>query len=128
MAQALLRQLAYFPKEDYHEIYKEHTQIAILTIGGNNMLDGLLRDFDNKIVQFKEVLINFLTKIGMKVLIASVYDPTLNDDNLDFMGIDPKMARENHKKVNELLEKLGNKYICTSKFTYYLNRSNIQSF
>lgn len=34
------------------------------------------------------------------VLIGTVYNPTFGDDRLDFAGVAPMLARENHRRVN----------------------------
>jgi len=89
---------------------KEDNAMAIITIGGNDLLDGMARDSE-KIKQFEEYLTNFLEEIAIRpVFIGTIYDPTLNDDKLNFIGGDPKILRENHKKANDVITKLGKKY------------------
>lgn len=75
--------------------------VAILTIGGNDLLRGLLVDRGPGIEAFASALESFVRDLGIRpVLIGNVYDPTFGDDSRDFTGVDPAHARERHRRVN----------------------------
>lgn len=77
---------------------------AILTIGGNDLLRGLLVDGGPGIAAFATALTAFLRDLPVRpVLLGNVYDPTFGDDALNFTGVDPALARENHRRVNAVL-------------------------
>src|SRR5215212_1429703 len=63
---------------------------AILTVGGNDLLRGLLVDDGPGIAAFATSLDVFLRDLPMRpVLLGNVYDPTFGDDNFNFTGVDP---------------------------------------
>lgn len=78
--------------------------IALLTIGGNDLLRGLAADTGAGIRRFEAELERFLRALPVRpVLIGNVYDPTLGNDANNFLGIDARIARANHRRVNEVL-------------------------
>ena len=79
--------------------------VAILTIGGNDLLHGLAADgSDRSLSDFERSLRSFITALPIRpVLIGNVYDPTFGDDRKNFLGIDPEIARANHGRVNAIL-------------------------
>jgi acyl-CoA thioesterase I len=84
---------------------------AILTVGGNDLLRGLLVDDGPGIAAFATSLDVFLRDLPMRpVLLGNVYDPTFGDDNFNFTGVDSELARENHRRVNSVIAELANKY------------------
>ncbi len=84
---------------------------AILTIGGNDLLRGLLVDHGPGIADFATALDAFLRDLPVRpVLLGNVYDPTFGDDALNFTGVDPLLARENHRRVNAVIAELASKY------------------
>src|SRR5215213_7787396 len=84
---------------------------AILTVGGNDLLRGLLVDDGPGIVAFATSLDAFLRDLPMRpVLLGNVYDPTFGDDTLNFTGVDSELARENHRRVNSVIAELANEY------------------
>ena len=84
---------------------------AILTIGGNDLLRGLLVDHGPGIAAFATALDAFLRDLPVRpVLLGNVYDPTFGDDALNFTGVDPELARENHRRVNAVIAELAGKY------------------
>jgi len=84
---------------------------AILTIGGNDLLRGLLIDRGPGIAAFATALDAFLRDLPVRpVLLGNVYDPTFGDDALNFTGVDPALARENHGRVNAVITELANRY------------------
>ncbi len=86
----------------------EGSSIALLTIGGNDLLIGLLDDSGLKMEAFARKLDQFLQGLPIRpVLIGSVYDPTFGNDALNVFGVDPAWGRENHRRVNAILADLG---------------------
>jgi predicted esterase len=84
---------------------------AILTIGGNDLLRGLLVDRGPGIAAFATALDAFLRDLPVRpVLLGNVYDPTFGDDALNFTGVDPTLARENHRRVNAVIAGLASTY------------------
>ena len=84
---------------------------AILTVGGNDLLRGLLVDRGPGIAAFATALDAFLRDLPVRpVLLGNVYDPTFGDDALNFTGVDPELARENHRRVNAVLAELAARY------------------
>jgi predicted esterase len=84
---------------------------AILTVGGNDLLRGLLVDRGPGIAAFATALDAFLRDLPVRpVLLGNVYDPTFGDDALNFTGVDHELARENHRRVNAVLAELAAKY------------------
>ncbi|MEA2574725.1 MAG: hypothetical protein QOH93_2023 [Chloroflexia bacterium] len=85
--------------------------VAMLTIGGNDLLGGLVTDNGPGIRQFEQTLEAFLKLLPIRpVLVGDVYDPSFGDDSRNFLGVDPKTARENHRRVNSILAEMGDKY------------------
>jgi predicted esterase len=84
---------------------------AILTIGGNDLLRGLLVDRGPGIAAFATALDAFLRDLPVRpVLLGNVYDPTFGDDALNFTGVEPALARENHRRVNAVIAELAGTY------------------
>lgn len=85
--------------------------VALLTIGGNDLLRGLAADKGPGLRAFESNLAAFLRALPLRpVLIGTVYDPTLGDDARNFLGIDAKIARTNHRRVNEVLQAAASKH------------------
>ncbi len=85
--------------------------VAILTVGGNDLLQGLLVDRGPGIQHFATVLDAFVRDLPIRpVLIGNVYDPTFGDDERDFTGIDPRLARENHRRMNATISGVAARY------------------
>ena len=85
--------------------------VAILTVGGNDLLRGLIIDRGPGIAVFATALDAFLRELPVRpVLLGNVYDPTFGDDALNFTGVDPALARENHRRVNAVIAELASKY------------------
>jgi lysophospholipase L1-like esterase len=85
--------------------------VAILTVGGNDLLRGLIVDRGPGIDAFTAALDAFLRDLPIRpVLLGNVYDPTFGDDALNFTGIDPALARRNHRRVNAAIAELASWY------------------
>jgi len=58
-----------------------HPAVALLTIGGNNLLSGLARDDGRGLRRFEAALDAFLQALPIRpVILGTVYDPTFGDD------------------------------------------------
>lgn len=74
---------------------------ALVTIGGNDLLAGLLEDEGPGIGVFARRLDEFLEALPIRpVLVGNVYDPTFGDDALNVFGIDPDLGRANFRRLN----------------------------
>ena len=82
--------------------------VALLTIGGNDLLGGLAADSGPGIVAFESALERFLRGLPIRpVLLGTVYDPTFGDDSRNFLGIEARIARGNLRRVNEIIASLA---------------------
>jgi acyl-CoA thioesterase-1 len=89
----------------------EGSAVALLTIGGNDLLDGLLVGTDRDFDIFGYSLDSFLQRLPIRpVLIGNVYDLSFGDDRQDFLGMDPALARANHRRVNAVLADAAARY------------------
>jgi lysophospholipase L1-like esterase len=85
--------------------------LALLTIGGNDMLSGLAVDQGAGVRAFEASLDRFLRDLPVRpVLLGTVYDPTFGDDSLNFLGVDARIARANLRRVNEVIGTLAGRY------------------
>jgi lysophospholipase L1-like esterase len=85
--------------------------IAILTIGGNDLITGLIADRGPGIEAFRTALDSFLRDLPIRpVLVGNVYDPTFGDDTRNFLGVDPALGRASHRRVNAVLAEMGDHY------------------
>jgi acyl-CoA thioesterase-1 len=82
--------------------------VALLTIGGNDLLGGLAADADAGVRRFESALGRFLQALPIRpVLLGTVYDPTFGDDARNFLGVDPRIARANLRRVNDVIGSLA---------------------
>ncbi len=85
--------------------------LALLTIGGNDLLMGLIVDSGRGIDDFAQGLDDLLRQLPIRpVLVGNVYDPTFGDDRLNFLGVEPAVARANHQRMNAVLAEMGRRY------------------
>lgn len=78
--------------------------VALLTVGGNDLLRGLAGDTGPGLRTFARKLDAFLRALPIRpVLLGTVYDPTFGDDQRNFLGIEARVARANHRRVNEVI-------------------------
>jgi acyl-CoA thioesterase I len=81
---------------------------ALLTVGGNDLLQGLVSDRGAGIREFESRLDRFLRQLTIRpVLLGNVYDPTLGDDARNFLGVEPRVSRANLRRMNEVLGSLA---------------------
>ena len=78
--------------------------IALLTIGGNDLLRGLARDSGAGMQRFEATLGRFLQVLPIRpVLLGTVYDPTFGDDRRNFLDVAPVLVRANLRRVNDIV-------------------------
>ncbi len=84
---------------------------ALITVGGNDLLRGLAGDSGAGIQRFAAALDAFVRALPVRpVLLGNVYDPTFGDDAKNFLGIDAKVARANHRRVNGVIAEVALRY------------------
>jgi len=89
----------------------ESQAIALITIGGNDLLRGLAYDTGAGIATFAHSLDTFVQQLPIRpVLLGNVYDPTFGDDNRNFLGVDPAIARKNLQCINTAIQEIANRY------------------
>jgi lysophospholipase L1-like esterase len=85
--------------------------IALITIGGNDLLRGLIRDTGAGMVTKANALDTFVQQLPIRpVLLANVYDPTLGDDKRNFVGVDVAIARKNLQRMNTRIQEIASRY------------------
>lgn len=85
--------------------------IAIITIGGNDLLRGLIQDKGAGIASFANTLDTFVKQLPIRpVVFGNVYDPTLGDDERNFSSVDPAIARKNLQLINTKIQEIANRY------------------
>jgi acyl-CoA thioesterase-1 len=78
--------------------------VALLTVGGNDLLRGLAADQGPGVREFERKLHAFVRSLPMRPLfVGTVYDPTFGDDSRNFLGVEPRLARRNLQRVNDIL-------------------------
>jgi acyl-CoA thioesterase I len=84
---------------------------ALLTIGGNDLLRGLAADSGPGLKSFAQALERFVRGLPVRpVLLGTVYDPTFGDDARNFLAIDARIARANHRRVNDTIAATAARY------------------
>jgi acyl-CoA thioesterase-1 len=85
--------------------------VALLTIGGNDLLTGLAGDTGPGMKAFERALERFLRDLPIRpVLMGTVYDPTFGDDSRNFLGVNARIARANLGRVNSIIAALAARY------------------
>lgn len=87
----------------------EGDAIVLLTLGGNDLLGGLVAAGPAAIARFRDLLEASLDALPPRwpILVGNVYDPTFGDDAQNFLGIEPGLARANLRRMNETLAAIG---------------------
>lgn len=84
---------------------------ALLTVGGNDLLQSLAYGSGAGIKGFEAQLERFLQRLPIRpVLVGTVYDPTLGDDARNFLGVAPRIARANLRRMNEAVAAAAQRY------------------
>lgn len=85
--------------------------IALITVGGNDLLQGLVQDIGEGIIAFANALDTFVQQLPIRpVLLGNVYDPTLGDDQRNFLSVDPAIARKNLQRINTAIDQIASRY------------------
>jgi acyl-CoA thioesterase-1 len=85
--------------------------LALLTVGGNDLLRGLAADTGPGLRDFEKALESFLVRLPVRpVLVGSVYDPTFGKDENNFLAVEPRVARANLRRMNEVLAAMGARF------------------
>ncbi|HEY8360877.1 MAG TPA: SGNH/GDSL hydrolase family protein [Ramlibacter sp.] len=85
--------------------------VALLTVGGNDLLRGLAADKGPGVRAFASALDAFLRALPIRpVLLGTVYDPTFGDDQRNFLGVEARIARANHQRVNAVIAEAAARY------------------
>ncbi len=91
--------------------FKAQPSLALLTVGGNDLIRGLAADTGTGMREFERSLSTFLESLPIwPVYIGTVYDPTFGDDSRNFLGVAPALARANLGRINAILRELGSRY------------------
>jgi acyl-CoA thioesterase I len=84
---------------------------AILTVGGNDLIRGLIRDPGPGIVAWKRDLNTVVGALPIRpVFLGNVYDPTFGDDARNFLGVEPARGRRNHRALNAAIADVARRY------------------
>ena len=85
--------------------------VALVTVGGNDLLSGLATDSGEGVKRFKQQLEAFLDALHVRpVLLGTVFDPTFGDDSRNFLSIDARIARPNFNRMNAIIAELAPRY------------------
>ncbi|HZH04747.1 MAG TPA: SGNH/GDSL hydrolase family protein, partial [Myxococcaceae bacterium] len=85
--------------------------VALVTVGGNDLLRGLMVDQGPGVEVFGRKISAFLEALPIRpVFLANVYDPTLGDDGKNFTGVPAAVARKNLARVNATLRALAPRF------------------
>jgi lysophospholipase L1-like esterase len=85
--------------------------VALLTVGGNDLLRGLAADTGAGMRAFERTLQDFVAALPVRPLfVGTVYDPTFGDDSRNFLGVAARIARANHRRVNAILAEVAGRH------------------
>ncbi len=94
-----------------HNLQVEGSSVALLTIGGNDLLRGLIRDQGPGVAAFATALDAFVRDLPIRpVLLGNVYDPTFGDDQRNFLAVDPALGRVSYQRVNTAIADVAARY------------------
>lgn len=82
----------------------EEPAVALLSIGGNDLLMGMMMGILPEPDAFGRRLDAFLGALPIRpVLVATIYDPTFGDDARAFLDVEPAPVRAAHRRFNDRL-------------------------
>ena len=94
-----------------HQLRVQGKAIALITIGGNDLLGGLIQDTGAGIATFANTLDTFVQQLPIRpVVLGNVYDPTFGDDRRNFVGVESAIARNNLQRMNTAIQEIANRY------------------
>jgi acyl-CoA thioesterase-1 len=92
----------------------EEPCVALVTVGGNDLLAGLVMDSGPGLQAFGKKLEDFLKHLPIsQILIGNVYDPTFGDDAHELAGLLPvraAVARASHLHLNAAIADIARRY------------------
>jgi acyl-CoA thioesterase I len=89
----------------------EGDAVALLTVGGNDLIRGLIGDTGPGIAAFARSLDAFAREVPIRpLLIGNVYDPTFGDDSRNFLYVEPAVGRANYRRLNEAIAEVAGRY------------------
>jgi acyl-CoA thioesterase-1 len=101
------------PFEDTRGLESDGPAIALITIGGNDLIMGLLDDDGPGIPAFARKLTGFLDVLPIRpVVLGTVYDPTFGDDDAadGLIRSDRPKSRANFDRMNATLAAIAPRY------------------
>jgi acyl-CoA thioesterase-1 len=85
--------------------------VALVTVGGNDLLRGLAADDGGGLRRFEATLAGFLGDLPIRpVVLGTVYDPTFGNDASNFLSVPAPIARANHRRVNAAIASLAKRH------------------
>jgi acyl-CoA thioesterase-1 len=89
----------------------EGETIALLTVGGNDLLSRPDMGQGPEMQRFAKALDSFLQSLPIRpIFLGNVYDPTFGDDRLNFLDIEPSLVRQSHHLMNAVIAQLAQHY------------------
>ena len=89
----------------------EGEAIALVTVGGNDLLSRPDMGQGAELQRFAKALENFFQSLPIRpVFLGNVYDPTFGDDSFNFLDIEPSIIRQSHRLMNGVLAELARRY------------------
>ena len=80
------------------------TDIALVTIGGNDLLQELVGADSPALSEFEDRVAAALSRLRhARLLLGNVYDPSFGDDRRNFLDADPASARRRLGQINGFL-------------------------
>ena len=84
---------------------------ALLTVGGNDLLRGLVLGGGFDVEAFARRLEAFAAVLPIRpLLIGNVYDPSLGDDRRNFLPLPPRVAREAHRRLDDAIADVAGRH------------------
>ena len=81
-----------------------HGAVVLVSVGGNDLLEGLVLGGDREFRAFASTLRAALVPLRhARLFVANIYDPSFGDDQRNFLALAPDVARRAHHRANEVL-------------------------
>jgi len=78
--------------------------IVLFSVGGNDLLVAFTSRTPFDVAVFQRAARVALERVARaRVFVANIYDPTFGNDALNWLGVDPRLARRKHEEVNTAL-------------------------
>lgn len=93
------------------DVRVELGDVVLVTVGGDDLLGGLIADRGPGIERFRAALDAFLARLPRgRVLRGNVYDPTSGRDEDNFLPVPPGLGRANLRRMDDVLADLAAKH------------------